>query len=441
MNQERFNRRLFQFIQDAPTPFHCCQTMAGQLQEAGFTRLHERDSWNLAREHAYYLIRDNGSLIGFTLGQEDPVTSGFRMLGAHTDSPALKIKPTPDQTTNSYHQLGVEPYGSPLLHTWFDRELSIGGRACCSTSDGRIHTLLLNLHHPMAMIPSLAIHLKKDANKENPINAQTDLPLLFSQSIPGHKEKKDLDTLVFRHLRHQYPDLGLKELLSTDLFCYASRPPSFFGAQNQFISSPRLDNLLSCCVGVTALTNSHRQHNTLLICSNHEEVGSTTMSGATGSFLPSLLRRILPDHDKRQRSLAGSFMISMDNAHALHPNYADKSDSTHPVLLNHGPVIKTNANQRYATNSLSRSLYMMIAREAGVDTQDFVMRSDLGCGSTIGPLLAAELGLLTIDIGAPTLAMHSFRETTGASDPAALYTTILHFLNRSTTPMESICIC
>lgn len=436
MKKETFNSQLFRFIQRSPTPFHAAHTMAIGLKEAGFQPLREQDDWQVNKGSSYYLIRDDGSLICFTVGGNNKLTDGFRLLGAHTDSPALKIKPRPDKTVHSYQQLGVELYGSPLLHPWFDRELSIAGRVSCKMADNRLRTLLIDFKRPMAIIPSLAIHYNRDANKENPINSQKDLPLLLSQFVRDNDA--DFSSIVMEQVQRQFPQSDARKILGTDLFCYDCTPPSYFGHDKQFINGPRLDNLLSCFIGMKAMISGEKTSNSLLICSNHEEIGSTSASGATGSFLSSFFERILPDNSKRHRSFSRSFMISMDNAHALHPNYTDKSDESHPVLLNHGPVIKTNANQRYATNSLSRSIYKMITAEVGLTTQDFVMRSDLGCGSTIGPLLAAELGILTIDIGVPTLAMHSIRETTGADDSFSLYKSVQHFLNRKTNPVNDI---
>lgn len=222
-----------------------------------------------------------------------------------------------------------------------------------------------------------------------------------------------------------------------DLFCYDCQPPSFLGLGNEFIMGSRLDNLLSCFVGITAMTETRADNNRLLICYNHEEIGSITAAGAQGSFLHSILKRIIPDSVSRHRALRGSFFISMDNAHGVHPNFSDKSDPEHMPLLNHGPVLKTNANQRYATTSVSSAIYKTIAAEAGVVTQNFVMRNDMACGSTIGPHTAAILGIPTVDVGAPTLAMHSIREMTGSHDPFLLYKTINRFLTRDHLPQTN----
>lgn len=394
--------------------------------------MYEQDNWHIEKGSSYYLIRDEGSIISFTVNKTDQITDGLRILGAHTDSPSLKIKPRPDTEAISYLRLGVELYGGPLLHPWFDRELSIAGRVNCRMADKTLRTLLLDFKDPVAVIPSLAIHFNREANKENPINAQKDLPLLFSQS--SESNKGNFNTIILNQIKNQYPESEPLEVLGTDLFCYDCNPPSSWGHDNQFISGPRLDNLVSCFVGMTSILQQKTNNNSLLVCTNHEEIGSTTASGASGSFLTSVLERIIPEQTDKYRCLAKSAMISMDNAHALHPNYADRSEENHHVLLNHGPAIKLNANQRYATNSIGCSLFKIIADEAGVPTQDFVMRSDMACGSTIGPLTSAEQGLLTIDVGIPSLAMHSIRETTGSDDPFLLYKSINHFLARESIP-------
>ncbi len=432
MKKPRFNSQLFRFIDNSPTPFHAAQVMSGFLKKAGFRPLQEVNDWNLERGRAYFTVRDDGSLICFCLGKKSKLTDGFRLLTAHTDSPSLKIKPQPEQTSHCYLQLGVEAYGSPLLHPWFDRELGIAGRIRCETGSENNRTLLLDFNSPVALIPSVAIHLNREANKESSINPQKDLPLLFSQKLK--KDTVDFNTALLHQSQHQYPKVQVKNILSHDLFCYDCLSPTYFGVDKQYISGPRLDNLVSCFIGIMALIKSKRNYNSLLICSNHEEVGSVSVSGANSSFLSSCFDRIFPDPQKKRAALARSFMISMDNAHALHPNAGDASDENHHVLLNHGPVIKYNANQRYTTNSISSSVYKTIASESKVKVQEFVMRSDLGCGSTIGPLLAAQAGVQTVDIGVASLGMHSIRETIGGDDPHKLYSTIAHFLNRTKLP-------
>jgi len=433
MNTKGFNRRLFRFIGSSPTPFHAVQNITNCFEKSGFLQLRQTEKWRLKHGNGYYLVCDDGSVIGFYLGKTAKITDGFRILAAHTDSPCLKIKPKPLDFADSYMKLGVEVYGSPLLHTWFDRELGIAGRVRCESSDNECKTLLVELEET-ATIPSLAIHFNREANKNSSVDAQKDLPLLFSQS--SQNKKTDFNRILLRLVRNQYPKRKWKKLLSHDLFCFDCNSASYFGESRRFIRGPRLDNLVSCFIGMTAMSKNRSNSNSLFICSNHEEVGSVSMSGARGSFLSSCFERIIPDNDERHRTLAASFMISMYNAHALHPNAGEASDGNHPVLLNGGPVIKYNGNQRYTSNSLSSSIYKEIGAEAGVNLQEFVMKSDLSCGSTIGPMVSADLGVQSVDVGVPSLGMHSIQETIGADDSFLLYKTIVQFLNRKSFPLQ-----
>lgn len=436
MQEDRFNQDFFQFLQESPTPFHAVSFMAGKLRDTGFQQLSETEPWTLAPGDSYFITRDNGAIAAFTLAANDYQHQSFKLIGAHTDSPALQIKPLAGKASHSLFQLGVEVYGGPLLATWFDRDLSIAGRLVCATTEGILTTLLIDFKRPIASIPSLAIHLNREANNGHAINKQNELVPIVSQ-ITG-EDSLNFSSILAEQINKEYPDTKVATIMGFDLFCYDCQPPSFLGLGTEFITGSRLDNLLSCFVGYTAMIEAMNEEKTnsnrLLICNNHEEIGSVTTAGAQGSFLHSILERIMPDSINRHRTLRESFFISMDNAHGVHPNFSDKSDPEHMPLLNHGPVIKTNANQRYATTGVSSAIYKTIAAEAGVSTQDFVMRSDMACGSTIGPHTAAILGIPTVDVGAPTLAMHSIREMTGSHDPFLLYKTINRFLTRDRLP-------
>jgi len=462
MQESQFNQGFFQFLEASPTPFHAVSSMAARLRDSGFEQLLETGSWSLEPGHSYFVIRDTGALAAFTLASDNVQDQGFRLLGAHTDSPSLQLKPLAGKASHSYFQLGVEVYGGPLLATWFDRGLSIAGRVVCTSSDSHLVSLLVDFKRPVAVIPSLAIHFDREANNGHAIHKQNELAPILAQisedapltpaseisavhsSLSCQKNNKtsckalNFSTILAEQIRREHPEQKIATVMGFDLFCYDCQPPSFLGMNNEFISGGRLDNLLSCFTGYTAMIESRTSKtasgNSLLICNNHEEVGSYTASGAKGTFLQSMLQRIIPDPITRQRTLRQSFFISMDNAHGIHPNFSDKSDPQHPPLLNHGPVVKSNANQNYATTAISSAIYKKIASEAGVATQDFVMRSDMACGSTIGPCTAATLGIPTVDIGAPTLAMHSIREITGSRDPFLLYRTISHFLSREHLP-------
>jgi aspartyl aminopeptidase len=430
MKQAHYNKNLFSFLSSSPTPFHAVAGIEDFLQHHGFIQLQENAQWQLKKGFSYFLTRENSATIAFTLGSEEESTDGFRMLGAHTDSPCLQIKPRPDVRTGSYHQLGVEVYGGCLLGSWFDRDLSLAGRVVCEMTDGKLAALLVNFNRPLLTIPSIAIHFNRDANTKNSIDRQKHLPPIIAQAID--KQLPDFRQLLLEQLKQEHPKEMIDKTLAFDLFCYDFQGPVYIGINDDFISSARLDNLLSCHAGMTALVHADNSKNSFLFCANHEENGSTSATGAHGSFINSVLERIVTDPESRRIMLSNSFLISMDNAHAAHPNFMNKMDPAHEIHLNKGPVIKLNANQRYATNSLSAATYMHICKEAEISPQEFVMRSDMPCGSTIGPITAARLGVKTIDIGAPSLGMHSIRELTGSSDPFLLYRTIVQFLNSNT---------
>jgi aspartyl aminopeptidase len=426
MNFTLYNATLFPFLFSSPTPFHAVANIEMHLAHQGFIRLRENEHWQLLKGQAYYLIRDDGAIIAFILGSDESCEQGFRMLAAHTDSPCLQIKPRAEIKTGSYLQLGVEVYGGSLLAPWFDRDLSLAGRVCCRMRNGNLAVFLINFRRPLLTIPSIAIHFDRDANKNCGINQQKHLPPILSQVID--QQLPEFNSLLLEQILQEHADAAIEEILAFDMFCYDFQEPAYTGARNDFISSGRLDNLLSCHAGMTALGKAERSRNVLLFCANHEENGSTSTSGAQGSFLESALERIISDPTSRRITLSNSFLISMDNAHAAHPNFMEKIDSAHEIHLNTGPVIKLNANQRYATNSLSAAIYKQVCKEAQIIPQEFVMRSDLPCGSTIGPITAARLGVRTVDIGAASLAMHSIREHTGSLDPFLLYRTIEQFL-------------
>jgi aspartyl aminopeptidase len=427
MNSTLYNKDLFSFLFSSPTPFHAVANIEEYLSHRGFLRLHENEHWQLAKGKAYFLSRENGAVVAFVLGSEESYEQGFRMLAAHTDSPCLQLKPCPEIKTGSYLQLGVEVYGGTLLAPWFDRDLSLAGRVCCRMEDGGLKVLLVDFRRPLLSIPSIAIHFDREANKNSTINQQKHLPPVFAQATKEQVE--DFNALLLKQLKNTNKETAVKEILSFDMYCYDFQKPSYIGLKNEFISSARLDNLLSCHAGMIALGKAKRTKNLLLFCANHEENGSLSSSGAQSSFLDAILDRIFTDSTSKRIALSNSFLISMDNAHAAHPNYMEKFDSEHEIHLNKGPVIKLNANQRYATSSLSAAVYKQICQEAKIYPQEFVMRSDLPCGSTIGPMTAARLGVRTIDVGAASLAMHSIRELTGAMDPFLLFKSIDQFLS------------
>jgi aspartyl aminopeptidase len=419
--QDQFNQGLLDFIDASPTPFHATQTMASALLAAGFIELLEHEQWALEAGKRYFVTRNMSSIIAFVYAPDMFVNEGIRMVGAHTDSPCLRVKPNPEIHANGYFQLGVEVYGGALLAPWFDRDLSLAGRVNYCDSQQQMHSSLVNFCDPIAVIPSVAIHLHREANTSNAINPQKHLPPILMQVDNGNNNKKKIDFRDWLSAQLQLQgEKDVAQVLDYELSFYDTQPSSVIGLQKDFIAAARLDNLLSCYVGLQALLAADTKKPALLICTDHEEVGSASACGAQGPMLEHCLQRMIPDIETRLRTIDLSLMISVDNAHGIHPNYADKHDGNHGPLLNQGPVIKVNANQRYATNSETSSFFKQLCQHNNVTPQVFVTRSDMGCGSTIGPITSSEVGVKTLDIGLPTFGMHSIRELAGTQDAVAL---------------------
>ena len=428
MNDEKFNYDLMDFLAMSPTPFHAVEQIIYKLECAGYQRLYEADSWDLKEKQGYYVTRNDSSIGAFKLG-ENFIENGIKMVGAHTDSPCLKVKPEPDLLNKGYYQLGVEVYGGALLNPWFDRDLSLAGRVNYLDEDGDLCNTLINFNDPIAVIPSLAIHLDREANKNRSINPQTDIPpVLLKLPSSDEENKPSFKDILLQKIKE---DTGAVEVLDYELSFYDVQEPAYIGLHQDFIASARLDNLLSCFTGMMAMTETSNPGSKLLVCNDHEEVGSQSSSGAQGNFLQSVLQRLSQTQENYQRMIDRSMMISTDNAHAIHPNYPDRHDAEHGPLLNHGPVIKTNANQRYATSSETSAVFRQLCSQQDVPVQDFVVRTDMACGSTIGPITAAMIGIKTLDIGVPTYAMHSIREMAGSRDAHMLHKVLTAFYNHT----------
>ncbi|HIG42790.1 MAG: M18 family aminopeptidase [bacterium] len=420
--KEAFNRELIDFLGSSPTPFHAVATMASHLMDEGFVQLKEESEWSLV-PGKYFVTKNDSSIVAFVLGTREPLKTGIRMVGAHTDSPCLKVKPNPEKRMKEYLNLGVEVYGGVLLNPWFDRDLSLAGRVTFKAEDDRIYNRLVNFKHGIATIPSLAIHLDREANSSRSINSQKDIPpLLLNQ-----KTKQSFSEILASQLADEHADIKLKKILGYEMSFYDTNPAGYVGLNQEFIAGARLDNLLSCFVGMKSLINADSGLTSLLVCNDHEEVGSTSAEGAQGPFLRSVLERMIPDLEARHRTIAMSLLISTDNAHGVHPNYPDRHDPNHGPVLNRGPVIKINSNQRYATNSVTAGYFNAICDRLKVPCQTFVVRTDMACGSTIGPLTAKEIGVKTLDVGVPTFAMHSIRELAGSDDATYLYRALQAF--------------
>jgi len=416
---------LLAFIDVSPTPYHAVAQACQRLEAQGFSSLDEGDAWGLAPGARRYVVRGQGSLLAFEVGELPPAEAGFRMLGAHTDSPGFRLKPCADRTQHGYRQLAVEPYGGLLLHTWLDRDLSLAGRVYFDDGQSGLACELVDFRRALLRIPNLAIHLYSELRQEGlKLNAQRHMvPIVGLEGTP------ELVELLAEELRNNGSEncanLRADAIRSYDLLPYDLQASSRWGAGDELIAAPRLDNLASCHAGISALLSASQQGKVpftrVLIFNDHEEVGSRSALGAQGTFLADVLGRVAEGFggvsaEALPRAIAQSWLISADMAHAVHPNYADRHEPGHRPVLGAGPVLKANANLSYATDGEGMGFFSALCRSAGCSPQHFVTRSDLGCGSTIGPITAAALGVRTLDVGSPMLSMHSCRETASAAD-------------------------
>lgn len=423
---------LADFIDRSPSPYHVVANTAAVLTDHGFIHLDERLEWPTAP--GGYLVRRGGSLVAWIHRRGDQPVQPFRLLGAHTDSPNLRLKPIPDTGASGYRQLAVEVYGGVLLNSWLGRDLGISGRV--AVRDGRgVAEGLVAVDRPIAHLPQLAIHLDREVNESGLVlNRAQHLMPVWGFGAPragGLAELLAAECGVDPH-----------DVLSWDLMLHDLAPSRLVGPSEEMLSAARIDNQLSCLAAVRSLaaaadTAEPLAATPVVALFDHEEVGSTAAAGAASSFLASTLERIVaartPDGGPGGRAsflqaLAGSMLVSADNAHATHPNYVDRHDPGHRIALDGGPVLKVNANQRYATEATTAAAIELAAERADLELQRFVNRSDLPCGSTIGPITAARLGVPAVDVGAPQLAMHSCRELCGTAGPAdltALLTAVL----------------
>ncbi|MBS1189371.1 MAG: family aminopeptidase [Rhodocyclaceae bacterium] len=409
-------QHLIDFIDASPSPWHAVKSAEERLLAHGFTLLAETERWQLEPGGRYFVVRGGSSLIAFVHGREPLDQSGFRLVGAHTDSPGLRLKPKAPQASEGLVRLGVEVYGGPILATFTDRDLGLAGRVNVRTPNG-FATRLLKFDRPLVRLPNLAIHMNRDVNEQGlKLNKQTELPLLFALARDG----MEADGQFRRHLADAL-QAEAGDILNWEVCAYDTQKGSFWGPEQEFIASRQLDNLSSCHAALTALLASDMPAATC-VCAlfDHEEVGSESATGAGGSFILDVLARIAAnrgvDEEGRRCAAARSFFISADMAHAWHPNFPGAYEPGHKVMVNGGPVIKTNANQRYATGADTEARFMALCEEARVPCQQYAHRTDIGCGSTIGPIVAARLGMPTVDVGSPMWAMHSIRESAGTLD-------------------------
>ncbi len=419
MTAEQQVTDLLDFIDKSPSPFHAVKQIEQQLHGFDFKRLDEKQTWELTAGGRYYIVRDDSSIIFFVAGGKSLADMGYKIIGAHTDSPGLRIKPNPVNKDSGVLRLGVEVYGGPILATFTDRDLSLAGRVSYQTADAGIASQLVCFQQPLLRLPNLAIHMNRMVNEEGlKLHKQNELSLIISTLLDGQ-----LSASYLQDLLASASGIKAEKILSWELNVYDTQKGVFWGDKQQFYSNSQLDNLASCHAGLKALLDETvlNSGNTL-VCAffDHEEVGSESAKGADGSFLPDILQRIALAQDMDTQAylcaLANSFMISADMAHAYQPNFPAAYEPEHKVMVNKGPVIKLNANHRYSSESISEALFINWCKQSDVPYQKYSHRTDIPCGSTIGPMTSAKLGIRTVDVGNPMWAMHSIRESAGVAD-------------------------
>ncbi len=401
--------KLLAFIKDSPTAFQAVETMKNRFSENGFRELKEEEHWSVEKGGKYFVTRNHSAIIAFTIPEEN--TDTFHIIASHSDSPSLKIKENPEMAENGYVKLNVELYGGALLAPWFDRPLSVAGRLIVKEA-GKICEKLVTVDRDMLIIPNLAIHMNREANSGYQYNVQKDmLPLYGLESAKGSFFKTVAEAA------------GVKEedILGHDLFLYNRMPGTVWGSEDEFVSAPRLDDLQCAFSSMEGILAGENKNSICVHCvMDNEEVGSGTRQGAASTFLRDTLLRITLGLGKSYEdyliALAKSFMISADNAHAVHPNYPEKADPVNRPHINEGIAIKYNANQKYCTDGISAAIFKTFCQEAGVGCQTYVNRSDVPGGSTLGNISNTQVALNTVDIGLPQLAMHSPYETAGVKD-------------------------
>ncbi len=411
-------KNLIEFIKKGPTAFHVVENSASILMENGFKELKLNESWELQNGEKYFVKRNKSALIAFTIGNGEVATNGFKLIGAHTDSPTFRIKPEPEIVEeDSYLKLNTEVYGGPILNTWFDRPLSLAGRVSIDTGNPlKVKSELVNFNDPLLTIPNLAIHMNRKVNEGVELNRQKDVLPVLSLVEEEFEKENFLINLIADEL-----EVDSSNIIDFDLFLYETDAGSLTGLNDEFISVGKQDDLAMVEAGIRAISKSEIVDATnVLVLFDNEEVGSSTKQGADSPMLSHILERITQNLGGNRSSyfqaLANSFIISADMAHAVHPNYTDKHDPTNRPVINKGPVLKVNANHSYTSDSVSGGIFTSLCKKADIPYQKFVNRSDKRGGSTIGPISATQLGIDSVDIGNPLLAMHSIRELGGVKD-------------------------
>lgn len=436
-------QELLEFINKSKCAFQGAYEVKAILDKNGFSEIRECDKWDLKKGGKYYVMKNNSAVIAFEVGTGEIEEEGFRLIGAHTDSPGFRIKPSAEMTVEGHYvKLNTEVYGGPILSTWFDRPLSIAGRVTLKGENPfKPEVRLVDIEKPVLIIPNLAIHMNRSVNEGYEYNRQKDtLPLLtivdkelennFKQVANENLEKDGyLISLLAQTL-----NVNACDILDFDLFLYAVEKGSVIGLNDEFISVGRLDDLWMVFAGLKALTESNEIKATkVLVALDNEEIGSLTSQGANSSILENILERIClalkKDREEFRRALSNSIMISADLAHAIHPNYTEKSDPTNKPMLGKGPVIKLAASGSYSTDSYAAAIFKSVCEKANVPVQEFVNRSDMRGGTTIGPITASKLNIPVIDMGAPLLSMHSVRELASVKDNEYTIKAFTEFFN------------
>lgn len=407
-----FGDDVLDFLYDSPTAFHAAARGGELLAEAGFARLDEGARWKLEKGGKYYLIRGDSALLAFEIGEGVPEADGLRVIGAHSDAPCFKVKPGGCLAAgDGYVRLNTEVYGGPILATWFDRPLALAGRAALRGDDPlRPQTRLVNLRRPLAVIPNLCIHFNRQMNESLAYNRQVDTPALLCLAAAARDNRDVLGELVAERLEVKRGDV-----LGYELFTYEYASGELAGLNGEFLSSPRLDNLSLVYAGLQGLIHSAASRATkVFVAFDNEEVGSRTAAGADGGFMPQFLERLCArlgvGTEDFYRALSRSLAVSADCAHASHPNHPEMHDPENRPILGGGLAIKYSAGQKYATNAATAGMFMEVCRAAKTPYQEFVNRSDIPGGSTIGPAFSSATSIPTVDVGTPILAMHSVRE-------------------------------
>lgn len=440
-------KQLLDFINKSKTAFQGAYEIKAILDKQGYSEIKEEDRWDLKKGGKYYIKKNDSAIIAFEIGTGEIEEEGFRLIGAHTDSPGFRIKPNAEmQVEGHYLKLNTEVYGGAILSTWFDRPLSIAGRVTLrSDNPFKPEVKLLDVNKPVLIIPNLAIHMNRSVNEGYEYNKQKDtLPLLTmacnNESSTLEKDVADIATAKLEkegyllNLIAETLNVDSKDILDFDLFLYEFTEGILVGLEEEFISVGRLDDLWMVFVGLKALLESKKNRATkVLVALDNEEIGSLTSQGANSSLLENILERITlglkKEREDFKRALSNSIMISADLAHALHPNYAEKNDPTSKPMLGKGPVLKIAASGSYSTDSYASGVFKAICQNAGVPCQVFVNRSDLKGGTTIGPITAAKLNIPVIDMGAPVLSMHSIRELASVHDNEYTIKAFTEFFN------------